>query len=56
MRGQNARFNGHANDGEVDDNFWEQAAAEQAAGRGNEGDESRSSNCCSLDSTEHRIV
>ncbi|KAG9312930.1 condensin complex subunit 2/barren [Chiua virens] len=32
MRGQRVRFN-EAGDGEVDENFWAQAAADQAAGR-----------------------
>ena len=32
MRGQRARLN----DGEVDENFWAQAAADQAAGRNND--------------------
>lgn len=31
MRGQRARLNDR--DGEVDENFWAQAAADQAAGR-----------------------
>ncbi|KAG8220891.1 condensin complex subunit 2/barren [Butyriboletus roseoflavus] len=41
MRGQRVRFN-EAGDGEVDENFWAQAAADQAAGRlaQEEGDES----------------
>lgn len=34
MRGSRARLN--TNDGEVDENFWAQAAAQQAAGRGTE--------------------
>ncbi|KAF8141674.1 condensin complex subunit 2/barren [Boletus edulis] len=40
MRGQRVRFN-EAGDGEVDENFWAQAAADQAAGRlaQEEGDE-----------------
>ncbi|KAH8116394.1 barren [Phellopilus nigrolimitatus] len=39
MRGNRARLN--ENDGEVDENFWAQAAANQAAGRsGEEGEES----------------
>ncbi|KAK2465681.1 hypothetical protein APHAL10511_002225 [Amanita phalloides] len=42
MRGHNVRFN-EAGDGEVDENFWAQAAADQAAGRndgeGNDTDE-----------------
>lgn len=39
MRGHKVRFN-EAGDGEVDENYWVQAAAEQAAGRiGDEGDE-----------------
>ena len=44
MRGQRVRYN-EGGDGEVDENFWAQAAADQAAGRdrGEEGDESRSS-------------
>lgn len=42
MRGQRVRFN-EAGDGEVDENFWAQAAADQAAGRqADEGDESKS--------------
>ena len=37
MRGRRARLN----DGEVDENFWAQAAADQAAGRQpDDGDES----------------
>ena len=36
MRGQRARLN----DGEVDENFWAQAAADQAAGRNVNDDES----------------
>lgn len=36
MRGSRARLN--ANDGEVDENFWAQAAAQQAAGRSGEDD------------------
>ncbi|KAH7890710.1 condensin complex subunit 2/barren [Phlebopus sp. FC_14] len=41
MRGQRVRFNENG-DGEVDENFWAQAAADQAAGRlgQEEGDES----------------
>ena len=41
MRGQRVRFN--ENGDEVDENFWAQAAADQAAGRSNDddGDESR---------------
>ncbi|KAL4063168.1 condensin complex subunit 2/barren [Scleroderma citrinum] len=41
MRGQRARFN-ETGDGEVDENFWAQAAADQAAGRlaQEDGDES----------------
>ncbi|KAF8845187.1 barren [Paxillus ammoniavirescens] len=41
MRGQRVRFN-ESGDGEVDENFWAQAAADQAAGRlaQEEGDES----------------
>ncbi|KAF9245289.1 condensin complex subunit 2/barren [Melanogaster broomeanus] len=41
MRGQRVRFN-ETGDGEVDENFWAQAAADQAAGRlaQEEGDES----------------
>ncbi|KAF8624029.1 hypothetical protein AX17_007235 [Amanita inopinata Kibby_2008] len=39
MRGHKVRFN-EAGDGEVDENFWVQAAADQAAGRnGAEGDD-----------------
>lgn len=39
MRGNRARLN--ANDGEIDTNFWAQAAADQAAGRrGEDGEES----------------
>ena len=39
MRGHKVRFN-ETGDGEVDENYWVQAAAEQAAGRnGAEGDE-----------------
>ena len=30
------------NDGEVDEGYWAQAAADQAAGRGNDGDEGMS--------------
>ena len=41
MRGNRARLN--ANDGEIDTNFWAQAAADQAAGRlGGDGEESKS--------------
>jgi len=40
MRGQRVRFN-EAGDGEVDENFWAQAAADQAAGRMAEDDESK---------------
>ena len=42
MRGQRVRFN-EAGDGEVDENFWAQAAADQAAGRlaQEEGDEGK---------------
>lgn len=42
MRGQRVRFD-EAGDGEVDENFWAQAAADQAAGRlaQEEGDESK---------------
>lgn len=36
MRGQKVKINVNG-DGEVDENFWAQAAADQAAGRG--GDE-----------------
>lgn len=40
MRGRRLRGDQHG-DGEVDENFWAQAAANQAAGRaGDEGDES----------------
>ena len=44
MRGQRVRFN-EAGDGEVDENFWAQAAADQAAGRlaREEDDESKRS-------------
>ncbi|KAF8629060.1 hypothetical protein AX15_003559 [Amanita polypyramis BW_CC] len=38
MRGHKVRFN-EAGDGEVDENFWVQAAAEQAAGKNEEGNE-----------------
>ncbi|KIL65564.1 hypothetical protein M378DRAFT_10689 [Amanita muscaria Koide BX008] len=38
MRGHKVRFN-EAGDGEVDENFWVQAAAEQAAGRNGAEDE-----------------
>jgi condensin complex subunit 2 len=38
MRGQKVKMNENG-DGEVDENFWAQAAADQAAGRG-EGDDS----------------
>jgi len=40
MRGRRVRFN--EGDGEVDENFWAQAAADQAAGRSveDEADES----------------
>jgi len=43
MRGQRVRFN-ETGDGEVDENFWAQAAADQAAGRlaQEDGDESES--------------
>ena len=46
MRGQRVRFN-EAGDGEVDENFWAQAAADQAAGRlaQEEGDESKCLHC-----------
>jgi len=42
MRGQRVRYNENG-DGEVDENFWAQAAASQAAGRGTEeeGDDSK---------------
>lgn len=40
MRGHRVRA-GQAGDGEIDENFWAQAAADQAAGRANDdGDES----------------
>ena len=40
MRGSRARIN--ENDGEVDENFWAQAAADQAAGRQqDDGEEGR---------------
>ena len=46
MRGTRARLN--ANDGEIDTNFWAQAAADQAAGRiGDDGDESTLEKSCS---------
>lgn len=35
MRGQKVRINENG-DGEVDEHFWAQAAADQAAGRGDE--------------------
>ena len=38
MRGQRAPVNENG-DGEVDENFWAQAAADQAAGRATSGDE-----------------
>lgn len=46
MRGQRVRFN-EAGDGEVDENFWAQAAADQAAGRlaQEECEESKCSHC-----------
>jgi hypothetical protein len=40
MRGQRAPLNENG-DGEVDENFWAQAAADQAAGRATSGDEGR---------------
>jgi condensin complex subunit 2 len=42
MRGQNVKMNSNG-DGEVDENFWAQAAADQAAGRSGEqeGDDSK---------------
>jgi condensin complex subunit 2 len=42
MRGQRVRYNENG-DGEVDENFWAQAAADQAAGRSveDQGDESK---------------
>lgn len=41
MRGQRVRYNENG-DGEVDENFWAQAAADQAAGRDQEdADESK---------------
>src|ERR1700761_7859613 len=41
MRGQRAALNENG-DGEVDEHFWAQAAADQAAGRaGSDGDEGR---------------
>jgi hypothetical protein len=51
MRGQNVKMNLNG-DGEVDENFWAQAAADQAAGRSGEqeGDDSRS------DVTHLRVV
>jgi condensin complex subunit 2 len=38
MRGQ--RLQTGNGDGEIDENFWAQAAANQAVGQGNDGDES----------------
>jgi condensin complex subunit 2 len=38
MRGQRAPLDENG-DGEVDENFWAQAAADQAAGRATSGDE-----------------
>jgi condensin complex subunit 2 len=35
MRGQKVKMSSNG-DGEVDENFWAQAAADQAAGRGND--------------------
>jgi condensin complex subunit 2 len=45
MRGQRVRFN--ENGDEVDENFWAQAAADQAAGRNGDedGDESEDTSC-----------
>ena len=41
MRGQRASLNENG-DGEVDENFWARAAADQAAGRaGSDGDEGK---------------
>jgi len=42
MRGQKVRMNANG-DGEVDENFWAQAAADQAAGRtgDKEGDDGK---------------
>jgi condensin complex subunit 2 len=41
MRGQRVRYNENG-DGEVDESFWAQAAANQTAGRANDdGDESK---------------
>ena len=45
MRGPRGRLE-ERGDGEVDENFWAQAAAEQAAGQHAEGDECKS--CYSL--------
>jgi condensin complex subunit 2 len=42
MRGQKGHLGG---DGEVDENFWEQAAAEQAGRASGEGDESKDLPC-----------
>jgi condensin complex subunit 2 len=40
MRGQRVKMNSNG-DGEVDENFWAQAAADQAAGRMGEQDDSK---------------
>ncbi|KAJ3485576.1 hypothetical protein NLJ89_g11890 [Agrocybe chaxingu] len=40
MRGRRAKINENG-DGEVDENFWAQAAADQAANRDNDGDDSK---------------
>lgn len=42
MRHQNGR-NNQQGDGEIDENFWAQAAADQAAARNQDGDDSKSS-------------
>lgn len=49
MRGQKVRMNLNG-DGEVDENFWAQAAADQAAGRAGEqeGDDSKPIVICFL--------
>lgn len=40
MHGQRTQLNENG-DGEVDENFWAQAAADQAAGRATSGDEGK---------------
>lgn len=44
MRGQRDPLNENG-DGEIDENFWAQAAADQAAGRAADGDEGKVAFC-----------